>query len=154
MHCSGSSVVHWAGWRKLPQNLKNTNKQTNKNPWFPCPSAFPKLRFISGRPKGKTTKLRAMAAQAHSPVSVEIFPTKIWTLFGKEAETTSGNLALYLKSPLGKDKVSFISHFNTMEGHPNDDFHYNYLLHNHNVFQLQHSPIGKGMKFFHNSEVS
>lgn len=111
--------VHWAGWWMLSQNLKK--KILVSLSLFPAPN----LDLFQRALWAKQPNLKPLLPKnKHILVSIENCPT-IWTLSGDVALMTAGDMALYLKSALSQDKVSFISHSSTMEGHPNYDVSYN-----------------------------
>lgn len=147
MHYSGSPEVHWAGWWMLSQNLKEKD-------WFLCPPPFSKLKCISGSPVGRNTKFRATIAQGqtHSSLNRKL-PNNLNPLWGSSRDDCgqSGRIPVISTRPKTKWvllatlilwKVTQIMIFTTIS-----------LQHSHSISQLQHRSTGKGMKFFHNSEI-
>ena len=97
-----------------------------KKNWFLCPSGFSKLKFISESPTGRTTKqATGSCPKTYSSLNRKS-PHNLNPPWGSNRDDhgQSGSTPIIC---IGQDKVSFISHFNTMKGHPNYDFYYNQL---------------------------
>lgn len=107
---------------RLEDAASEFEKKKKKN-WFLCPSGFSKLKFISGSPIGRTTK-QATASCPKTSCLNRKSPNNLSPPWGSSRDDRgqSGSAPIIY---IGQDKVSNISHFNTMEGHPNYDFYYN-----------------------------